>query len=78
MNSEKRFPKNSVVVCIDHDNVSLTIGKKYTVMNEECYQSVGIEMINDDGNRNFYNSDRFATIVEYRSKKIAEIINRFD
>lgn len=66
-----------LVVCINNEgvHVALTIGKKYSIINE-CNIGGGCYfMINNDlGKKRPYNINRFRLLSEIRKRKLSKVI----
>jgi translation elongation factor P/translation initiation factor 5A len=66
--------KGQEVVCIINTRAVdvLTIGKKYTLIDDESYNSY--EMLGDDGYRSEYSASRFMSSAEFRVLSINQIL----
>lgn len=67
--------EGDVIVCVNNGQIDykpnvkgLTIGKKYIIIKN--IQSEGIQVINDNNQKVFYDSKRFITINKYRNDKL--------
>jgi hypothetical protein len=63
---------NKILVCVDNDNASLTIGNIYYCLseNEKLYM-----VINDGGSvKTYYDKSRFKTLLEIRRETLNDLL----
>ena len=63
------------VICINNENVKLTIGKSYDVISiiDIIDSSIQYLLKNDEGATNYYKSERFIDLVKFREDKLKNL-----
>ena len=74
--STSLLKRGDIIVCITKDWQTYTYGKKYEVLMDQLGSI--IDVMNDQGQRYMPASKYFATLEEWRSMKIDEIIKPVD